>query len=141
MRICIDSNQFIFGISGTDPASEILMTLLPHLEVVIPRLVIKEVVRNLNDIQAKVFYSLLNSASNLTINEEPVPIQLIQKSINLGLKEKADAFTGAFAEWQDVKWLISDNRHFLYELTNATFEVITPDNFINQYYRTIVRGE
>jgi len=22
MRICIDSNQFIFGISGTDPASE-----------------------------------------------------------------------------------------------------------------------
>jgi len=141
MRICIDSNQFIFGISGIDPASETLMKLLSNLEVVIPRLVIKEVVRNLNDIQAKVFYSLLNTASNLKIIEEPVPIQLIQKYISLGLNEKADAFIGAFAEWQDVKWLISDNRHFLYELTNATFEVLTPDTFINQYYRTIVQGE
>lgn len=141
MRICIDSNQFIFGISGTDPASEILMTLLPHLELVIPRLVIKEVVRNLNDIQAKIFYALLNTASNLKIIEEPVPVQLIQKYISRGLSEKADAFIGAFAEWQDVKWLISDNRHFLYELTNATFEVLTPDNFINQYYRHSVRGE
>lgn len=141
MRICIDSNQFIFGISGTDPVSETLMTLLPHLEVVIPRLIIKEVVRNLNDIQAKVFYALLNTASNLKIIEEPVPVKLIQKYIGLGLREKADAFIGAFVEWQDVKTLISDNRHFLYELTNATFEVLTPDNFINRYYRTIVRGE
>ncbi len=30
MRICIDSNQFIFGIAGTDPAAETLMLLL-HL--------------------------------------------------------------------------------------------------------------
>lgn len=32
MRICIDSNQFIFGISGSDMASETLMKLLPRLE-------------------------------------------------------------------------------------------------------------
>jgi hypothetical protein len=48
MRICIDSNQFIFGIAGTDAASETIMLLLPHLEVVIPRLVLHEVTRNLN---------------------------------------------------------------------------------------------
>ena len=28
MRICIDSNQFIFGIEGSDSASEELMMLL-----------------------------------------------------------------------------------------------------------------
>jgi len=31
MRICIDSNKFIFGIEGSDPAAEELMMLLPHL--------------------------------------------------------------------------------------------------------------
>jgi hypothetical protein len=137
MRICIDSNQFIFGISGTDSASEKLMALLPYLEIVIPRLIIKEVVRNLNESETKLFYSLLNNASGLKIIEEPVPIQLIQKYVSLGLNEKADAFIGAFAEWQDVKWLISDNRHFLYDLTDATFEVLSPDNFIHHYYRAI----
>jgi predicted nucleic acid-binding protein len=141
MRICIDSNQFIFGISGTDATSETLMTLLPHLEIVIPRLIIKEVVRNLSDNQAKVFYALLNNASNLKIIEEPVPVQLIQKYIRLGLREKADAFIGAFAEWQNVKCLISDNRHFLYDLTDASFEVLTPDKFLSHYYRTIVGEE
>lgn len=34
-----------------------------------------------------------------------------------------------------------DNRHFLYELTNATFVVLTPDNFIRHYFRTIAREE
>jgi predicted nucleic acid-binding protein len=51
MRICIDSNQFIFGLSGSDAASETVLKLLPRLEVVIPRLVLKEVTRNLNQAQ------------------------------------------------------------------------------------------
>ncbi len=59
MRICIDSNQFVFGIAGSDPASEALMMLLPHLDVVLPRLVIKEVTRNLNDEQVKSLYTLM----------------------------------------------------------------------------------
>ena len=57
MRICIDSNQFIFGIGGADPASETLMSLLPGLEVVLPRLVIKEVSRNLTESQTKTLFS------------------------------------------------------------------------------------
>lgn len=58
MRICIDSNQFIFGIGGLDPASETIMSLLPGLEVVLPRLVIKEVSRNLTDSQTKTLFTL-----------------------------------------------------------------------------------
>ncbi len=65
MRICIDSNQFIFGIGGADPASENVMSLMPILEVVIPRLVIKEVCRNLTESQTKALYSLLNKASQV----------------------------------------------------------------------------
>lgn len=86
MRICIDSNQFIFGISGTDPASETLMLLLPTLEVVLPRLVVKEVMRNLSDTQAKAFHALLNKIPRVKIIDEPVPAELVKKYADLGLR-------------------------------------------------------
>lgn len=58
MRICIDSNQFILGIAGVNAAAEALMLLLPRLDVVLPRLVIREVTRNLSEAQAKSLYAL-----------------------------------------------------------------------------------
>ncbi|ETR67638.1 MAG: hypothetical protein OMM_05036 [Candidatus Magnetoglobus multicellularis str. Araruama] len=92
MKISIDSNQFIFGIGGIDPASELLMSLLPALEVKLPRLVIKEVNRNLTETQRKLLFKLFNKCSKLTIIDNPVPIDIVQKYIKLGLPEKADAF-------------------------------------------------
>ncbi len=135
MRICIDSNQFIFGIAGTDPAAETLMLLLPHLDVVVPRLVMKEVTRNLNQAQTKSFYDLLGKAPHFKIIDEPVPSALVIKYINLGLPGKADAFIGAFVEWQGAQYLVSDNRHFLVRLTGAAFEVLTPEKFIQRYHQ------
>ena len=137
MRICIDSNQFIFGIEGSDPASEELMLFLPYLEVVIPRLVIKEVVRNLSVVQTKALYSLLNRAPRVHIIDESVPADLVAKYTALGLPEKADAVIGAFAEWQGAKYLVSDNRHFLQELHTDAFEVLSPDEFLRRYYQAI----
>lgn len=139
MRICIDSNQFIFGLSGTDDAAETMMKLLPRLEVVIPRLILKEVTRNLSQAQIKSFYALLNQAAHVSIVEEPVPVKLVQKYINLGLPEKADAVIGAFAEWQGVRFIISDNRHFLNELHSDAFDVITPEEFLRLYYWAILQ--
>ena len=133
MRICIDSNQFIFGIGGTDPASEALLLLLPKLDVVLPRLVIKEVTRNLTEAQTRELFALLNDAPHVTIIDAPVPAPFVQKYIALGLREKADAFIGAFAEWQAVTYLISDNRHFLAELSGAAFEVLPPEVFLERY--------
>lgn len=135
MRICIDSNQFIFGISGADPAPEALMLLLPYLDVVIPRLVLKEVTRNLDAEQVKALYALLNRASRVAIVDEPVPAALVARYISLGLPEKADAVIGAFVEWQGAKYLVSDNRHFLEELQGAAFEVLTPTEFVQRYYQ------
>jgi len=137
MRICLDSNQFIFGISGADPNSEALLLLLPHLDVVIPRLVMKEVTRNLRHAQVRSLYALLNRAPRVKIIDTPVPIELVNKYIALGLREKADAWIGAFAEWQEAKYLISDNRHFLSELAGDTFEVLDPAEFLQRY--TLVR--
>lgn len=134
MRICIDSNQFIFGISGLDSAAERLMLRLPRLHVVIPRIVMKEVSRNLNDANIRSFYMLLGRAPQVVIVDEPVPTALVAKYLQLGLREKGDAFIGAFAEWQQVDYLISDNRHFLAELRKTTFAVLTPERFLQQSF-------
>jgi predicted nucleic acid-binding protein len=141
MRICIDSNQFIFGLSGSDPASEDLLRLLPHLDVVIPRLVLKEVTRNLNQAQIRSLYALLHQAPKTVLIEGSVPPELVQKYVALGLREKADAIIGAFAEWQGATYIISDNRHFLEELQSKAFEVMTADEFLQRYYRLITPME
>ena len=133
MRICIDSNQFIFGISGVDADAERLMMLLPQLHVVLPRLVIKEVTRNLSTTNMKALYALLSRAQHVVIVNEPVPTTFVVRYLQLGLREKGDAFIGAFAEWQQVDYLISDNRHFLSELSNTTFAVLTPGLFLQRY--------
>jgi len=134
MRICIDSNQFIFGLSGSDMASETLMKLLPRLEVVVPRLVLKEVIRNLNQTQINALYALLHQAPHVTIVEEPVPAGLVKKYMSLGLREKADAVIGAFTEWQGAKYIISVNRHFLDELQSNAFELVIFGEFLQLYY-------
>jgi hypothetical protein len=132
MRVCIDSNQFIFGISGTNPASEKLLMILLRLEVVIPRLVLQEVSRNLSKAQIKSFYALLKHA-RVTIVEESIPADLVNKYVSLGLREKADAFIGAFVEWQNAAFLISSNRQFLAELKSTSFDVLRPDEFLARY--------
>lgn len=79
MRICIDSNQFIFGITGTDSAAERLLLLLPHLDVSVPRIVLTEVTRNLRPREVTALYALLNKAPKFRIVDEPVPKALVLK--------------------------------------------------------------
>ena len=136
MRICIDSNQFIFGITGTDSAAERLLLLLPHLEVSVPRIVLTEVTRNLRPREVTSLYALLNRAPKFRIVDEPVPKVLVLKYVDLGLREKGDAFIGAFAEWQQADYLISENRHFLAELKTTAFQVLTPTAFLRQLSST-----
>jgi predicted nucleic acid-binding protein len=135
MRVCIDSNQFIFGLAGTDPDSEAMLLLLPYLEVVLPRLIVREVTRNLTEVHMRTFYTLLEDA-HTHIVDEPVPASLVDKYVSLGLRMKADALIGAFVEWQGANFLISDNRHFLVELKTEAFEVLRPDEFLRRF-----RGE
>ncbi len=78
----------------------------------------------------------MNKASQIKIVEEPVPVEMVHKYVDLGLREKADAFIGAFVEWQRAKYLISDNRHFLSELSGAAFEVLSSEEFLYRHYHT-----
>ncbi len=131
MLICIDSNQFIFGLTEMDKDSVRLLNILSEFNVAVPRLVVQEVTRNLDtETQVRKFYRLLYGAQNVVVVDEPVPRDLVAKYEQLGLPEKADAVIGAFVEWVGAKYLVSDNRHFLQELQTAAFDVLSPAEFL-----------
>jgi predicted nucleic acid-binding protein len=113
MLICIDSNQFIFGLTGADSDSSKLLDGLTEFSVAVPRIIVQEVTRNLDTaVQVRKFYQLLYGASNVVVIDEPVPRELVAKYEELGLPDKADAVIGAFVEWVGASYLLSENRHF-----------------------------
>ena len=131
MLICIDSNQFIFGLTEMDKDSVTLLNILSEFNMAVPRLVVQEVTRNLDmETQVRKFYRLLYGAQNVVVVDEPVPRDLVAKYEQLGLPEKADAVIGAFVEWVGARYLVSDNRHFLQELQTAAFDVLSPAEFL-----------
>jgi hypothetical protein len=131
--ICIDSNQFIFGLTETDQVSVRFLDIISEFNIVIPRLVVQEVTRNLDTTaQVRKFYRLLYETSNVAVVDQPVPYDLVTKYVQHGLPEKADAVIGAFVEWVGARYLISDNRHFLQELEATAFEVLSPAEFLAQ---------
>jgi predicted nucleic acid-binding protein len=135
MRICIDSSVFVHGLRGDDPAVVRLLALVgPDLQLIIPRLVTQEVTRNLRaPEQVRRFYRLFHEYDVAFIVDDPVPADLVEKYVRLGLPEKADAFIGAFAEWLQVRYLISDNRHFLRDLQTEAFDVLDADAFVARW--------
>ena len=135
MRICIDGCVFIQSLQGSDSAAVRLLDLMsPEWILVIPRLVAQEVTRNLcTPEQVRRFYRLFQERDFAFVVDEPVPRALVDRYIQLGLPEKADAFIGAFAEWMQVRYLVSDNRHFLHDLRTDAFEVLDATEFISRW--------
>lgn len=132
MRICIDSCVFINGLTGADAAAVRLLDIVgPDLTLVIPRLVAQEVTRNLQTTaQVHRFYQIFYQRTFAFIVDELTPRDLVRRYVDKGLPEKADAFIGAFAEWMQVRYLISDNRHFLRDLQTTAFRVLDAAAFL-----------
>ncbi len=131
MRICIDSCVFIRGLrEPVSDAAQLIALISPSLQVYVPRLVIQEVARNLVAADIARFYRVLYESESAHMVDNPIPNQLVRHYIALGLKAKGDAYIGAFAEWMQVDYLISDNRHFLQELRTDAYRLLTPGDFL-----------
>jgi hypothetical protein len=132
MLICIDSCVFIRGFQDeTSDAARLLNLLSRKRPLVIPRLIAQEVTRNLNQVEhLAAFYRLFAKTDFAFIVEEPVPRDVVIVYTERGLPAKADAFIGAFAEWMQVDYLVSDNRHFLRELQTESYQVVTPEQLL-----------
>jgi len=127
MRICIDSCVFIRGFRTQDPTIATILDMVgPVLLLTIPRLIALEVTRNLTTVnQIRSFYQLFQAYNFARIVDEPIPTDLVEKYVGFGLPAKADAFIGAFVEWQQIDYLLSDNRHFLSHSIQIYSDVLT----------------
>lgn len=132
MLICIDSCVFIRAADAPASDAAALIALLnPDLPVVIPRLVVHEVVRNLrSEDSIRTFYRLFSGESGGQIIDLQAPDELVEAYTARGLRIKGDAIIGAFAEWMHVDYLISDNRHFLRELHTDAYRVLAPGDLL-----------
>ena len=132
MRICIDSCVFIRCLRTADSELDALMECISSgNELLVPRLVTQEVTCNLQTpAQVTRFFHLFSFYKEARIVDDVVPLTLFRKYVDFGLREKGDAYIGAFAEWVAVDYLLSDNRHFLRELQTDAFAILEPKAFL-----------
>ena len=125
--VALDTNQYVFGIRGSHdyPACrEILIRMMTELTVYLPIEIIVELARNLYPEELRAAYRALRDARRLIQDFTQLEDHLIAHYTELGAKD-GDARICAHLDQAGVRWLISENRHFLIEIPDLPFRVIT----------------
>ena len=125
--ISFDTNIFIFGIRENPnfPACIELLERIGELHVYIPRQIIRELQNNLQPDEVHDLFRLVNRyPDRIRINWKITTFALIEKFQRSGCK-LGDAVVAAHLEEQGVQTLISENRHFLAEIPDLPFHVLS----------------
>ncbi len=125
--VALDSNVYVFGIVGDDTHSYCERLLFEHigdLRLFVPRQVVTEVHRNLPPAEQHIFYELLESAAEVDWDFRDPPGDLLAHYELLGAK-KGDAAIAAEIHAAAVPVLVSENRHFLNEIRDLPFKVVS----------------
>jgi len=132
--ISFDTNIYIFGIRE-DPNFSACVELLERigeLQVYLPRQIIRELKNNLRQDEVSELFGLFHQYSNLIrIDWKLIPFKLIEKFQRLGCR-LGDAVVAAHLEEQGVHTLISENRHFLKEIPDLQFRVLSSTAALNE---------
>jgi hypothetical protein len=131
MLLVLDTNEYVFGLSELKDTSVKLLEVLPFIEglkVIVPSTVLDEATRNLGYIHSTLvtkFNDLIYGYEKFSVvSDEGLPRSLVEEYQRLGLPSEADARIGAFAEWMEADFLVSENRHFLKKLKTTAYQVI-----------------
>lgn len=129
MIIILDSNEYINYLN-----KEILLLQKlfsdKNLSIWINDHIIREVLRNIKELQKKEFYNIIFKY-NINFYGLKLPIHLLDKYKILGFK-KGDIIVAAFCESVSAEFLISENRDFLRNTKIDAFRVITLKDFVNK---------
>ena len=111
------------------------MLILKHLfrfEVCLSEQVERELRRNLAASEFRRFYELVGMLPTFFVAYQPVDDDILQLYRVFGLKT-GDAKIAAFCEQERIKLFISENRHFLRELPERTFEIVDCRTFCQRF--------
>lgn len=130
--VAFDTNVFIFGIrTPKRPSCEaVLFEVVPHLCIQVPNQVRDELQRNLNNREFQIVRAVLQEAKELIWDYDSPLLERIQFWESRGAK-KGDAVIAASLEIANVKFLISENRHFLAEISDLPFQVLSAQQVLD----------
>lgn len=111
--VALDTNEFIFALRDLQPESVVFVReRLPLLHIFVPLQVQIELQHNLMLVEMKEFFDVVSGARQVDWGYEPAGDTLLGHYLSLGVK-KGDARICAQLHAAGVRWLISENRHFL----------------------------
>jgi len=125
--LALDTNEFVLALRESPVSSScgvLVFEKLSQLKVYIPLQVIIELNRNLSNLEVSRVFAALSRAKALRIDYAKPPQSLIDKWLFRGAK-KGDAVIVADLEMARINYLISENRHFISELTDLPFTVLS----------------
>ena len=130
--VALDTNEFIFALrhEAARPACEtLLFDHLSKLQIFIPLQVLIELQRNLTDVEMRGVLRALMKAKAVTWDHAPPAFERVRQWEERGAK-KGDAIIAAHLEAVGVRYFISENRHFLAELSDLPFQVLSSEEAV-----------
>jgi predicted nucleic-acid-binding protein len=130
--VALDTNVFIFALRKEPnfPACEtLLFDKLNEIRVYMPLQIFLELQRNLMASEMRRVVRALTMAQAVTWDYAPAQIDLIRQWERHGAR-KGDAVITAHLEVAAIRYLVSENRDFLKELTALPFTVLSSEEAV-----------
>ena len=125
--VALDTNEYIFAVrrvAAYPACEELLYDRMPQLRVYLPLQVFLELQRNLDSVEIRGVFRALAKAKELQWDLAPASPDLLSRWLESGARA-GDAAIAAHLEKAEVPYLISENRHFLAELPELPFAVLS----------------
>jgi hypothetical protein len=125
--IVFDTNVYIFGVREDPhfPACAELLDRIGEMHVYVPRQIIRELQDNLEPDEVSDLFRLFNRyPDRIRVAWNLAAMESVERFQQAGCK-LGDAAVAAHLVEEDIKTLISENRHFLTEIPDLPFRVLT----------------
>ena len=132
--IALDTNQYVLALRRDPRFPNCASLLFQHVDklcVHVPLQVLKELHRNLSRRELRRVFGALEVAQECRIDYALGDIGRVTHWEQMGAK-KGDAVIVAQLEAAGVRFLVSENRHFLSEVEGLPFEVLTSEQVLRQ---------
>lgn len=132
--LVLDTNVFVFALrkDARYPACEILLfDRLHELKIYVPLQIFVELQRVLTIGEMRGVSRALIRAQTVAWDYGPAPVERIRRWEQQGAK-KGDAVIVAHLETVNVRYFVSENRHFLGELPTLPFEVLSSEEALRR---------
>lgn len=124
--VALDTNQYLFAVrrdAGYPFCETLIFDRVHLLRVFVPGEIHAEMTRNLSDFEVRAIHEVLRRARSVAFDYEPVEAEAILAWEERGAK-KGDAVIAATLERADVRYFVSENRHFMREIADLPFMVV-----------------